>query len=150
MMFSIVLFFYYSLDINNYDKIKSKMLENKIDVVFDATTAVKTEVANTDIEKTRGLMYRESLEENAGMLFNFSSEKNRSFWMKNTIIPLDIIFMDKDKKIVDIIKGMEPCIEEPCKIYDSKYPAMYALEVNAGYVDKNNIRIGKTVVFREI
>lgn len=150
VMFCVILSFYYYLDINNYDKGKSKVLENKIDVVFDATSSVRAEVANTDTEKTKGLMHRKNLEEDAGMLFNFTSEKNRSFWMKNTLIPLDIIFIDKDKKIVDIIENMEPCLEEPCQVYESKYPAMYALEVNAGYVDKNNIRTGKTVVFREV
>ena len=148
--FAITVFVYYGLDINNYDKEKSKVLENKIDVVFDATSAVRAEVANTDIEKTKGLMNRENLEDDEGMLFNFTSEKNRSFWMKNTLIPLDIIFMDKDRKIVDVIESMKPCPEEPCKVYESGYPAMYALEVNAGYAERHNIRVGKIVTFREI
>ena len=91
---------------------------------------IEVEVADSDEEKARGLMYRESLDEDKGMLFVYDDENERSFWMKNTLIPLDILFIDAEKTIVDI-QTMEPCKEEPCRNYISGSEAQYALEVNA-------------------
>ncbi len=103
---------------------------------------IDVEVAKTDEARQEGLMFRNSLGENEGMLFVFDDEKPRSFWMKNTYIPLDIIFLDKEMKIVSIVENMEPCKEANCPTYSSEVPATYALEVNAGFVKENNINEG--------
>ncbi|MEK6921605.1 MAG: DUF192 domain-containing protein [Nanoarchaeota archaeon] len=105
---------------------------------------VLIEIADSLDEQAVGLMYRTSLEENHGMLFVFESEEQKIFWMKNTKIPLDIIFIDASGIIVDINENFEPCAVDDCEKYYSK-PAMYALEVNAGFVEGRGIVAGNTV-----
>ena len=91
----------------------------------------EVEIANTNESRQKGLMFRESLEKNKGMLFVFDYEEKHSFWMKNTLLPLDIIWISKDKKIVDI-QAMQPCTEDPCKSYQPIANSKYVLEVGAG------------------
>lgn len=104
------------------------------------------EVADEPQEHATGLMCRESLDPGAGMLFVFSSERIRSFWMKSTLIPLDAIFLDGDLTVVDIVEGAVPCEGDLCPLYTSTAPALYALEVNAGFVQDHGIRIGDVAV----
>jgi YVTN family beta-propeller protein len=107
------------------------------------TQDVYVDIADDSEERSRGLMFKKSLEWNNGMLFVFENEKVRSFWMKNTYVPLDMIFVDSNFTIVDIERNARPCIEnDSCQIYDSDYPAKFVLEVNAGFVEKNDISIG--------
>jgi uncharacterized membrane protein (UPF0127 family) len=87
------------------------------------------EVAQTVEERQQGLMYRETMPANQGMIFNFSNEAPRNFWMKNTLIPLDMIWIDANKTIVDI-QAAEPCKVENCPIYSGAAPAQYVLELN--------------------
>jgi uncharacterized membrane protein (UPF0127 family) len=91
----------------------------------------EVEIANTNESRQKGLMFRENLEKNKGMLFIFDYEEKHSFWMKNTLIPLDIIWISKEKKVVDI-QTMQPCIKNPCKSYHPNKNSQYALEVGAG------------------
>lgn len=102
---------------------------------------IEIEVAQTQEKKNQGLMFRESLQENQGMLFIWEDEKERSFWMKNTLIPLDMIFLNRDGIIVNIEEA-NPCKEDRCPNYLSKYPSKYVLEVNKGWSKENNIKIG--------
>jgi uncharacterized membrane protein (UPF0127 family) len=94
--------------------------------------AIEAEVADSPIKISRGLMRRRRLPKNAGMLFIFEDEVVRSFWMKNTLIPLDIIFVSKNLKIVHIAQYATPCKRSPCEKYDSIYPAKYVVEINGG------------------
>src|SRR5919109_2766517 len=104
--------------------------------------SVHIDVADDAQERNRGLMFRKSLESNNGMLFVFEEPGNLSFWMKNTYIPLDMIFIDKDLRIVDIKENVQPCIhEDPCPSYSSKEPAKYVIEVYAGFTKQNKIDI---------
>lgn len=105
---------------------------------------VSVEVPATPAEMAKGLMHRESLGENEGMIFVFDKEAKYSFWMKNTLIPLDMIFINDDNKIVDILNAV-PCKEEPCEHYIPKEKAVYVLEVNNGFAQKHNIQIGEEV-----
>ena len=105
---------------------------------------VSVELPGTPAEMARGLMHREQLGENDGMLFVFEKDQPQSFWMKNTLIPLDMIFIDSNDKIVDILTA-EPCEEDPCRSYISKDDARYVLEVNKGFTEKHNIEIGDEV-----
>jgi YVTN family beta-propeller protein len=93
-------------------------------------------------EYARGLMFRQHLPLNAGMLFAYNNEEPRTFWMKNTLIPLDMIFLDSNSKIVDIFENVPPCEQEQCPTYPSEQPAQYVLEVNAGFVNEKDIKIG--------
>jgi len=115
-------------------------------VIHSATSEhqVKVEVVKEPAEQARGLMYRSSLAKDSGMLFIFQREEPQSFWMKNTVIPLDMIFISRDLVIVDIAT-MQPCASYPCPSYTSRQPAQYVLEVNAGYCRSRHIIIGDKV-----
>lgn len=104
------------------------------------------ETATTVSEQTQGLMHRTELPENKGMLFIYPDSQIRSFWMKNTLIPLDIIFIDQNKQIINIHTAT-PCETEPCQTYKSKSPAQFVLEINAGLTSKLNFSEGTTVDF---
>ncbi len=105
---------------------------------------VSAEIADEPDEWSRGLMLRPSLAEGAGMLFVFNDERVRSFWMKDTLIPLDVLFMNEALIIVHIV-GAVPCEADPCPRFSSNLPARYALEVNAGFVQVHDIRVGAEV-----
>ena len=109
--------------------------------------SVNVEIADDNDERARGLMFRENLDQNEGMLFVFDDEDYRSFWMKNTLIPLGMIFIDKNFKIVDI-KNAGPCKEDHCTPYKSYKPAQYVLEVNSGFTTENNVQVGDRVILR--
>ncbi|MBU0953163.1 MAG: DUF192 domain-containing protein [Nanoarchaeota archaeon] len=102
------------------------------------------EIADDAGEWSRGLMFRESLPETAGMYFIFPDETPRSFWMKNTLIPLDIIFIGSNGTL-DSIQHAFPCIEDPCFLYNSVGSAQYVLEINGGIADQLQIRAGQQV-----
>ena len=102
------------------------------------------EIAKTPAEQAYGLMDRKTLAKNAGMLFVYENASELSFWMKNTLIPLDIIFIDASKKIVGI-QTMTPCHEIACPIYNSKKPAQYALEINAGLSKQYRLSAGNAI-----
>jgi len=106
---------------------------------------VSVELPGTPAEMARGLMHREHLGENNGMLFVFEKDQPQSFWMKNTLIPLDMIFINSNDKIVDILSA-EPCEKDHCRSYVSKDDAKYVLEVNKGFSEKHNIEIGDEVM----
>lgn len=105
------------------------------------------EIANTIEERAVGFMYRTELEVDYGMLFVFENTKERAFWMKNTKIPLDILFFDENGIIVDIKENFPPCVADPCDHYYSK-PARYALEVNAGFVGEKGVAVGDSMFFQ--
>ena len=92
-------------------------------------------------------MFRESLDKDKGMLFVYDKESKQSFWMENTLIPLDIIWINKDNKIVYIVTA-ESCKKDPCEIYSSDEEALYVLEINAGLTNDYNIKIGDIAVIR--
>ena len=97
----------------------------------DDEVSVAVEVADSAAEREVGLMNRESLDEDAGMLFVFSGEHRGGFWMKDTLIPLSVAFVARDGRILRIL-DMEPCRSEPCRIYDPGVGYASALEVNRG------------------
>jgi uncharacterized membrane protein (UPF0127 family) len=102
------------------------------------------EIADEEAERMRGLMNRMSMPEFSGMLFIFERDEPRSFWMKNTYISLDIIYIDSRKEIVSIQKYTQP---QTTSSIPSEKPAMYVLEVNAGFTDKHGIQAGDKIDF---
>ena len=102
----------------------------------------EVEVVADDESRARGLMFRDSLPEDRGMLFVFEREQELAFWMKNTRIPLDILYFDASRKLVSIAAGVPPCTTPQCPTYPSDGPALYALELNAGLAEKLAIRPG--------
>ena len=101
---------------------------------------VEVEIADDTEEMARGLMGRTALAEDAGMLFVYPDERELSFWMKDTLIPLSIAFMDAEGRIVDI-QDMRALDDTPPH-YTSAEPARYALEVNEGFFDERGVEVG--------
>lgn len=97
---------------------------------------VQVEVADQPEEQTRGLMGRSSLE--GGMLFIFPREDYHPFWMKDTLIPLDLVYVNKEGEIVDVLT-LQPCRADPCPVSGPAAPAMYVVEVNAGFAQERGI-----------
>ncbi|MEP3837900.1 MAG: DUF192 domain-containing protein [Algibacter sp.] len=102
------------------------------------------EIADTDFDIQTGLMYRDSMENNQGMLFVFKDEDERFFYMKNTKIPLDLIYIDANKTIVSFQKNAKPFDESSLP---SNAPAKYVLEINAGLVDFWGIAVGDIIKY---
>ncbi len=135
LIFNFFLFSFYTLS------------NEKIDVsIYSKNITFNVEVAKTVEERRIGLMYRKKLLNNEGMLFIFPREKIIQLWMKNTYIPLDVIFISENKVIVDIKKNMEKLSET---IVKSKVKSRDALEFNAGLINKLDIEIGDRVLFNE-
>jgi uncharacterized membrane protein (UPF0127 family) len=108
--------------------------------------AVEVEIADNDELREHGLMFRKQMPDNHGMLFTFEDERTLNFWMKNTLIPLSIAYIDKSHTIVDI-QEMTPAsdLELQPRTYPSAKPAQYALEMNKGWFKKNKVTVGQTV-----
>lgn len=112
-----------------------------VKVFFPDGAVITAELAVTDEERQRGLMYREKINADQGMLFIFEEESIQSFWMKNMNFSIDIIWLDREKRIIHIEHRVPPCPEEPCPTYSSRIPAMYILEIKAGSADKNKLKL---------
>lgn len=113
----------------------------------DTISKIDVEVADDPAKRTRGLMFRDKMAENQGMIFLFDKEEEQSFWMHNTILPLDIIYINSRMEIVSIIKNAEPFNDTALP---SLKPAQYVVEVNAGYTNKYNIKKGDKIVWSRI
>lgn len=117
-------------------------------VSFDAAR-VEVEIADDYYERRRGLMFRDELGSDAGMLFIFPARSQGGFWMKNTLIPLQIAYMERTApdryQIVDI-EDMTPCEADPCPLYKPDTPYDVALEVNEGWFDDNGVEVGAEAV----
>ena len=112
------------------------------EAVFELKIAQKTlfaQIATTDAQKARGLMFRESLPADGAMVFAFDAPRQMSFWMKNTLIPLDIAFLTADGAITEI-KSMFPLNLNPVK--SSRSDILYCIETNAGWFAKNGLSAG--------
>ncbi|MCC6748753.1 MAG: DUF192 domain-containing protein [Deltaproteobacteria bacterium] len=108
---------------------------------------VRVELARTPEERAIGLMHRQSLPADAGMLFLFDKEEPQAFWMKNTHIPLDMLFIDQQLKVVGLIESAEPRSTASRKV---DAPARYVLEVNAGFAAAHHIGVGTKVRFEGV
>jgi uncharacterized membrane protein (UPF0127 family) len=125
------------------NRIKTKMI--KI-LSGNRETRLTVQVADTQRKIEKGLMFVGKLPENEGMLFVFSRKVYGGFWMKYTLIPLSIAFLDSDGEILKIL-DMEPCKANKCPFYDPKLSYHYAIEVNLGWFEKNQIKEGDYVKF---
>ncbi len=111
----------------------------------DEEAVIDVTIADTEEERARGLMFMKDLPEGQGMFFVFPTPQPQSFWMKNTFIPLDILFFNGEGKFLSRA-SMEPCEEDPCPHYASNGSAMYALEVNRGEPLTEDVDAGWTIV----
>ena len=104
------------------------------------------EIADTREKQALGLMFRDSMPPDQGMLFMFPREAPRSFWMKNTRIPLDIMYFNENLELVSISADTPPCRVRYCPSYPSAAPAMYVLELNAGLASELGVTAGDRLV----
>ena len=103
------------------------------------------EVADNDAAREHGLMDRTEMAADHGMLFVFQDDAPRAFWMKNTKIPLDMLFFDADKRLLSVQRNAQPCTADPCPLYSSGAPARYVLELNGGQTGKLDLSPGDSI-----
>jgi len=112
--------------------------------------AVDLELALTPEEISNGLMFRPSLRENRGMLFLFDQPRLPAFWMKNMLIPLDLVFLDGAGAVVDVITDVQPCAADPCPNYPPSNPSQAVLEIRAGSAAAHGLEIGAVIQFERV
>ncbi|HTP12073.1 MAG TPA: DUF192 domain-containing protein [Bacteroidota bacterium] len=110
-------------------------------------SAIDIEIADDDASRMQGLMYRDSMAETQGMIFVFPDEAERSFWMENTILPLDIVYINAQNRIITIQKNTVPYSRDSIP---SNGPAKYVVEVNAGYCDRHSVRVGDHIEWKRL
>lgn len=110
----------------------------------DTLKHIIIEIADNDVERAQGLMYRSAMADSLGMLFIFDKEREQSFWMKNTIMTLDIMYANSDGEILTMYKYTTPYSEAPIPSYQK---AQYVVEVAGGFTDRYNIQIGDKISF---
>lgn len=116
-------------------------------VILPDGAAVQVELAIDEATRAQGLMYRDHLAEDRGMLFFFPESGDYAFWMKNTLIPLDMIWIDDQRRIVHIASDVPPCKADPCPNYPPNAKAKYVLELAAGVAAKHHLANGQTLRF---
>ncbi|MEE9502614.1 MAG: DUF192 domain-containing protein [Candidatus Aminicenantaceae bacterium] len=121
--------------------------EDYIQVFFPNGKIITAELAVSDAERARGLMNREIINSDQAMLFVFDYEGVHSMWMKNMLIPLDFLWLDREQQIVHIEENVPPCKRDPCPSYASKIPAMYVLELKAGSIKQNGLNLYDKIDF---
>jgi len=119
---------------------------NKTKLCF-SKQCLNVELAQTPDAWIQGLQNRKSLKKKTGMLFIFERSRRQGFWMKDTLIPLDMIWMNEEKRVVHIERNVPPCKSDKCKNYMPIPAALYVLEINAGEAEKLNIKIGDAAEF---
>lgn len=142
IIISILAFYLYRNNILNTDL-------RKIDLYINENKFV-VEVADTSLSRQQGLMNRQSLGKHEGMLFVFPSSFIYPFWMKDTLIPLDIIWINANKEIVYIAENVQPCeniVTKLCKAVNPQKLSIYVLEINAGTVNDLDIKVGDAIEF---
>lgn len=108
----------------------------------------QVEIADNDAERARGLMFRDSLAAGSGMLFLHDQEEPLAYWMKNTRIPLDILYFDSSRRLVAQQRDVPPCtLGDGCPPYPSNAPARYVLELNAGQAAAMGLKDGVRITF---
>jgi uncharacterized membrane protein (UPF0127 family) len=134
-----------SSNLNKEIQFKNDLTVKIKDSLGDIISIFNTELADDDYKRQTGLMYRKNMDENQAMLFIFDNESPRYFYMKNTYIPLDIIYVDKNKKIVSWAENAIPLDETSLP---SNYPAQYVLEIKGGLINKLGIKKGMKLDFK--
>jgi uncharacterized membrane protein (UPF0127 family) len=118
-----------------------------IKVHFPDGFAATAELAVTDEQRAQGLMFREKINEDQAMLFVFEEEDIHSFWMKNMSFAIDILWLDRQRRIVHIEEKVPPCPRDPCPSYVPAAAAAFVLELQAGFVEKHGLRISNRIEF---
>ena len=118
-------------------------------VIFPDGFVVNVEIAADDELRAQGLMFRDHLEPGTGMLFLFKEDGDNAFWMKNTLIPLDIIWLDASQRVVHVKYNVPPCKVANCPSYPPGVPSRYVLEVAGGEAQRHGIKTGDRLRFEQ-
>ena len=118
-----------------------------IPVTLPNGEVIEAELARTPPQRSMGLMFRQNLAPDQGMLFVFDFPDDHQFWMRNTLIPLDIIWMDSSKTVVHIKSNVPPCKDEPCPTYSAGKMSIFVLELAAGRAAQLGIKVGDRIEF---
>jgi uncharacterized membrane protein (UPF0127 family) len=108
---------------------------------------LKVEVMVSDQDRAMGLMFRRSLPRDRGMLFVFESSDFHGIWMKNCRFPIDIVWLDEERRVVSVTESVPPCKAEPCPVYEPLRRASFVVELNAGQARREKVMVGETVSF---
>ncbi len=126
--------------------------EPRGEVTFPDQTSVRVEIADTPATRQMGLMFRENLLPSEGMVFIFDEPGYFPFWMKNTLIPLDMLWLDAEGRVVSIAQSVPPCEADPCPSYppDPGSTATYVVEVVAGFAKQHAVSRGDVLELKGI
>jgi uncharacterized membrane protein (UPF0127 family) len=108
---------------------------------------LQVEVMIDDEDRAMGLMFRPSLPMDRGMLFRFETSDFHGIWMKNCRFPIDIVWLDEDRKVVDVKEGAPPCRKDPCPVYQPMQRASWVVEINSGQARREKVVRGAAVSF---
>ncbi len=122
--------------------VSPSLQENSLGSVCMKEACFQVETAKTEAQREKGLMYKNILEKDRGMLFIFDKEGIYPFWMKNTLIPLDIIWIDGNNKVVFVNQNTQPCKSLICSSIIPSAKARYVLEINAGLYEEFGVKLG--------
>jgi uncharacterized membrane protein (UPF0127 family) len=120
---------------------------NEPRIILPDGAAIKVEIASDDATRAQGLMFRDQIAADHGMIFLFAETGSYPFWMKNTLIPLDMVWIDDQKRIVAVKANVPPCKADPCPSYDPGAFARYVLELGGGVAARHGLANGQTVRF---
>ena len=135
---------------NQFDQKKPVFVKNfsVIKEVCFNRKCFEVEVVESLTDKAKGLMERDSLDENSGMLFIYDQEKIISIWMKKMKFPIDIIWLNKNREVVFLVENAQPCFTDSCESFKSDEKAQYVLELNSGQIQENSVQLGNQVEFK--
>ena len=105
------------------------------------------EIAQSDAERLLGLIFKEKLPEDMGMLFIFEEPDRHRLWTKNVRFPIDLIWLDSDRRVIGFEENLMPCRQDPCPTYAPKQQVLYALEITTGFVKLHGLKTDMVVVF---
>jgi len=108
---------------------------------------LSAELMLTDEERALGLMFRSKLSQDRALLFVFDEAQYHSFWMKNCRFPIDMVWLDSERRVVHVAEGVPPCKRDPCPSYQPLRRALYVVEMNAGQARRERVRIGSLIEF---
>lgn len=109
---------------------------------------LQSEVMVKDEDRAMGLMFRSSLPSDRGMLFVFEQPDFHTIWMKNCKFPIDIVWLDANRRVVDVAPSVPPCKADPCAIYQPMRRASYVVEMNAGEAGREKVALGAALEFK--
>lgn len=118
-----------------------------IPLTLPSGKVLKAEVMVNDADRAMGLMFRPSLPVDQGMLFVFAESDFHGIWMKNCKFPIDILWLDEERRVVHLEEGVPPCTAEPCPVYQPLRKASYVVELNAGQARREKAVVGASLEF---